>query len=330
MNQYGHYTPTTFTVMDIEIDNLLCTNCIYVGPSEYDQFMCDTRYVQLVEFKSGHVFEIASADFVAIGHVALNSYQRKSLHVKIGDCVQIQLFKIQPVNVVNLWIKMTSNSRPITILFEKFTLHFRKTYWGHVFCNGQIVLVEFDQCFFEVVTYVDQRTTLDEFSSIKCMFDISNPLLTLGEDEENGDDGKTDDDDVDLHINIDIVVGSGVGGVNIKQDIMQDTNDVDIQMTKMGIAYSDKSLFSICESDMSDCDMISGQMRHEISGQMRHEISGQMRHEISGQMRNEISDQMRHEMSNQMRHEISGVIKGQMRHEISGEIIGDIDDWSGL
>jgi hypothetical protein len=231
-----------------------------------------------------------------------------------------------------------------------------------VFCNGQIVLVEFDQCFFEVVTYVDQRTTLDEFSSIKCMFDISNPLLTLGEDEENGDDGKTDDDDVDLHINIDIVVGSGVGGVNIKQDIMQDTNDVDIQMTKMGIAYSDKSLFSICESDMSDCDMISGQMRHEISGQMRHEISGQMRHEISGeisgQMRNEISgqmrneiggqmmneiggemrneisgvisDQMRHEMSNQMRHEISGVIKGQMRHEISGEIIGDIDDWSGL
>ena len=197
----------TFIVMDIEIDNLLCTNCIYVSPLEYDQFTCDTRFVQLVESISGHVFEIASADFVALGHVALNHHQRKSLQIEIGECIKLQIYKIQPSNVINLWIKMTSSDRSITILFHQFVTHFKKTYWGHVFCNGQILLVEFNQCFFEVVTYVEGRTTLDESASVKCVLDISNPLLTLGSDDDDDDthgdgDGDGDDDNDEQTNNI--------------------------------------------------------------------------------------------------------------------------------
>ena len=239
---------TPFIVMDIEIDNLICTNCVYISPSEFNKFTCETRYVQLVEFQSGHVFEIVSADFVALGHIALNGHQRKSMQTRTGECVQLRQYRIQPIHVIKLWIKMIGGEKSITILFHEFTTHFQKTYWGHVFCNGQILPVEFDQCFFEVVTYVDRRTTLDESASVKCMFDISNPLLTLGSnvgnDDNDGEDQKTDDDGDDDD-----------DDDNCDDDKYDETRSTVSEL--MNIGDNSKKLFSISELENDDWDGLS-------------------------------------------------------------------------
>ena len=177
-----------FTIIDLEDQNLLYTNCVYMHPSDFNTYIVETRFTQLIEFESGHVFEILCANHIPIGCLTLNVYQRKSTKLMLNDRVKIFKYNIPQNKVMNLWIKMIKG-HAIHVRFSEFTKHFKETYLGQVFCNGQILVVEFQTRLFEIIVYANDRTTLDESAEVKCMFDISNSLLSidLNENENNCD-----------------------------------------------------------------------------------------------------------------------------------------------